>query len=235
MQIKADFMILCGGLGKRLKAVTGDTPKVMAEVQGEPFLDFLIRYLVKQGARRIILCAGYKAEALEGYYKKKFHDIDLVFSIEPEPLGTGGAFKNAEKLIKNDIVFGLNGDCFTPVKYSELLAFHQNRGAMGTLVAVRIEGNKDFGTIVMNEKDEVVEFKEKFETKEVQHISAGIYCFQREVFSAMPTEKFSIEYDFFPRMIGKKFFGWKLEAPFIDIGTPERFEWAKKHLGEMIT
>ena len=230
----ADFLILCGGLGKRLKAVTGETPKVMAEVQGEPFLDFLIRYLVKQGAQRIILCAGYKAESLEAHYKKKFRDIDLVFSTELEPLGTGGAFKNAEKLVKSDHVFGLNGDCFTPVKYAELLAFHRKKKALGTLVAVRIEGNKDFGTIMLNERDEIVAFKEKFETKEVQYISAGIYCFGREVLEMMPAGKFSIEYDFFSGMIGKKFFGFKLDAPFIDIGTPERFEWAKKHLTEML-
>lgn len=252
MHINADFMILCGGLGKRLKPVTGETPKVLAEVQGEPFLDFLIRYLIRQGARRMILCAGYKAEALEDHYKKKFEDIDLLFSIEREPLGTGGAFKNAEKLVKSDNLFGLNGDCFTPVRYADLLAFHQMRNAWGTLVAVRTDGNKDFGTIVMNEQDEIVAFKEKVETKEVQYISAGIYCFRREVLEIMPEDKFSIEYDFFPRMIGpsgkgpggraagngrsngRQFLGYKLDAPFIDIGTPERFEWAKKHLGEML-
>lgn len=256
MHINADFMILCGGLGKRLRSVTGEAPKVMAEVQGEPFLDFLIRYLIKQGARRIILCAGYKAEALEAYYKKKFEDIELLFSIEREPLGTGGAFKNAEKLVKSENVFGLNGDCFTPVRYADLLAFHLRKNAWGTLVAVRIEGNRDFGTIVMNEQDEIVAFREKFETNEVQHISAGIYCFRSEVLGLMPQDKFSIEYDFFPKMIdgvhaqsgrssgakaggngpmrGRKFLGYKLDAPFIDIGTPERFEWAKKHLNEML-
>ena len=117
MAINADFLILCGGLGTRLRAVTGETPKVMAQVQGEPFLDFLIRYLVKQGAKRIILCAGYKVEALKSHYQKIFKDIDLMFSVEPEPLGTGGALKNAQSLVKSEYVLGLNGDCFTPVDY----------------------------------------------------------------------------------------------------------------------
>lgn len=233
--MNADFLILCGGLGTRLKAVTGETPKVMAEVQGEPFLDFLIRYLIKQGARRVILCAGYKAEALEKHYQEKFKEIEIHLSIEKEPLGTGGAFKNAQALIKNDYVFGLNGDCFTPVDYQKLFAFHQAKKALGTLVAVKIDGNKDFGTIEMNAQDEVVAFKEKFETKEVQYISAGIYCFHKSVFEKMPSEKFSIEYHFFPKMLGDRFYGFKVEAPFIDIGTPERFEWAKKHLAEMLS
>jgi NDP-sugar pyrophosphorylase family protein len=234
MKINADFLILCGGLGTRLRAVTGETPKVMAEVQGEPFLDFLIRYLVKQGARRIILCAGYKAESLKSHYQKLFKDIDLVFSIEPEPLGTGGAFKNAQKHVKSEYVFGLNGDCFTPVDYQVLLDSSLARKALATLVAVLIKGNKDFGTVVLDQEDRITAFKEKFATKEVQYINAGIYCFHRSLFDRMPSGRFSIEYDLFPKMIGEKFFGFKVDAPFIDIGTPERFEWAKVHLGEML-
>ena len=232
--MNADFLILCGGLGTRLRAITGDAPKVMAEIQGEPFLDFLIRYLVKQGARRVILCAGYKAESLAAHYKEKFKDIELELSIEREPLGTGGAFKNAAALVKSETVFGLNGDCFTPVPYARMFERHQRRNALATLVGVRVEGNKDFGTIVMNEKEEVVEFKEKFETLAIQYISAGVYCFCREALDMMPTGKFSIEYNFFPTLIGNRFYGFKVEAPFIDIGTPERFEWARKHLNEMI-
>jgi D-glycero-alpha-D-manno-heptose 1-phosphate guanylyltransferase len=232
--MKADFLILCGGLGTRLRSVTGDTPKVMAEVQGEPFLDFLIRYLIRQGARRVILCAGYKAESLAAHYKEKFREIEIELSIEPSPLGTGGAFKNAEKLVRQDTVFGLNGDCFTPVKYAEMLAFHESRSALITLAGVRVQGNKDFGTIVLNGRDEVTAFREKFETPDEQYISAGVYCFRRELFARMPSAKFSIEYDLFPRLIGDRFFGFRVDAPFIDIGTPERFEWAKQHLNEMI-
>ncbi|MBF0387010.1 MAG: nucleotidyltransferase family protein [Candidatus Omnitrophica bacterium] len=232
--MNADFLLLCGGLGTRLRSVTGDAPKVMAEVQGEPFLDFLIRYLMRQGARRIILCAGYRAESLAGHYRDKFREIEVLMSIEPEPLGTGGAFKNASALVKSELVFGLNGDCFTPLDYPAMLAAHHNKGALITLAGVRVEGNQDFGTIVMNERDEITEFKEKFVTKDVQYISAGIYCFNRELFAMMPQGKFSIEYDLFPGLIGKGFYGVKVDAPFIDIGTPERFEWAKKNLGSML-
>ncbi len=231
--MKADFLILCGGLGTRLRSVTGETPKVMAEVQGEPFLDFLLKYLIRQGARRVILCAGYRAESIAAHYKAKFSQIEIIFSVENEPLGTGGALKNAAALVKNDHVFGLNGDCFTPVNYAKLLAFHQARKARATLVGVRVEGNKDFGTLVMNDKDEITAFKEKFVTDEVQYISAGVYCFNTPIFDLMPQGRFSIEYDFFPKLIGDGFYGHKVDAPFIDIGTPERFEWAKAHLNEM--
>lgn len=232
--MKADFLVLCGGLGTRLRSVTGETPKALAQVQGEPFLDFLIRYLIKQGACRIILCAGYKAEAFKEYYQKKHQNIDIQMSIEKEPLGTGGALKYAQPLIKHDIVFGLNGDCFTPVNYQQLLAQHQTYQALATLVGVRVENNKDFGTIETNQRSEITAFKEKISTTGISYINAGVYCFQREVFSMMPEGKFSVEYDFFPRLIHQKFFCHKVDAPFIDIGTPERFEWAKQHLSEML-
>jgi NDP-sugar pyrophosphorylase family protein len=220
-------------LGTRLRAVT-DAPKVMVEVQGEPFLDFLLKYLIKQGARRVILCAGYKAEEIVAHYKAKFSHIEIQFAVEKEPLGTGGALKNGLGFVRSEYVFGLNGDCFTPVDYQQLLAFHQKKSAAATLVGVRIEGNKDFGTLVMNDQDEIVAFREKFETRDVQYISAGIYCFGKSVFDLMPSGKFSIEYDFFPKMIGKGFFGHKVDAPFIDIGTPERFAWAKNNLDRML-
>ena len=194
----------------------------------------MLKYLIKQGARRVILCAGYKAESLVEHYTKKFSDIDLVFSIEPEPLGTGGAFKHAAQYLKSDVFFGLNGDCFTPIDYAALLLCYKNRKAFGVLTALKVEGNKDFGTLIMNEKDEVIAFKEKFETTDTQYISAGIYCFDKKAMDRMPEGKFSIEYDFFPTLIGEAFYGFKTEAPFIDIGTPDRLEWAKKHLGDMI-
>ncbi len=232
--MNADFLILCGGLGTRLRSVTGDTPKVMAQVQGEPFLDFLLRYLIKQGARRVVLCAGYKAEEIAVHYKAKFNEIELHLAVEKDPLGTGGALKNARSFIKSEHVFALNGDCFTPVNYASLLKFHQKKKSLLTLIGVRIEGNRDFGTLVINDKDEITAFKEKLITDEVQYISAGIYCFNRSLFDLMPEGKFSIEYDFFPGMIGKRFFAQKVSAPFIDIGTPERFEWARENLDKML-
>ena len=229
-----DFLILCGGLGTRLRTVTGDVPKVMAEVQGAPFLDFLLKYLIRQGARRVILCAGYKAEAIAAHYKAKFSQIEILFSVENEPLGTGGALKNAASFVKSRQVFALNGDCFTPVDYARFLAFHQQKNSRATLVGVWVEGNKDFGTLVVNDKDEITAFKEKFVTTEVQYISAGIYCFNADIFDLMPSGKFSIEYDLFPKLIGDRFYARNIKAPFIDIGTPERFEWAQSHLNEMV-
>lgn len=232
--MNADFLILCGGLGTRLRSVTGETPKVLAEVQGEPFLDFLIRYLIKQGAKRIILCAGYKAESFKAHYKEKYKDIEIQMSIEPSPLGTGGALKYANSYIQEDTVFCLNGDCFTPVNYLEILAAHKTSQALGTLVGVRVENNQDFGTIETNQQNEITAFKEKIATQGISYINAGIYCFQKKVFSLMPEGKFSIEYDFFPQWLQQKFFCYKTDAPFIDIGTPERFEWAKQYLSDML-
>ena len=109
---KIDAVILCGGLGKRLKAVTGETPKVMAEFEGKPFLDILLQYLKQQGIRRAVLCTGYKSQEIEDYYKNNPQGMDIVISEEKEALGTGGAVKNAQNVIKSDSFF-VSDDCWS--------------------------------------------------------------------------------------------------------------------------
>jgi len=229
-----DFCILCGGLGTRLRTVTGDAPKVMAEINGEPFLDFVIRYLMQEGARRIILCAGYKAEELVDHYKKKFSEIEIEFSIEKERLGTGGAFKNAESLIQSEYFFGLNGDCFTPVDYKALVDFKDRHKAKGALILTKVDNPKDFGTILTDAEDSILEFREKEDSPTSAYINAGVYLFKRDVLDQMPSGAFSIEYDFFPKMVDHAFYGMKVDKPFIDIGTPERFAWAQQYLKDMV-
>lgn len=229
-----DVCILCGGLGTRLRSVTGEAPKVMAEINGEPFLDFLIRYLIQEGAQRVILCAGYKAEALVDYYKKKFNNITIEFSIEQERLGTGGAFKNAESLIQSDCFFGLNGDCFTPIDYKALIDFKNQKQAKGALILTSVNNPSDFGTIITDDQDVILEFREKEASPTSAYINAGIYLFDRALLDQMPSGSFSIEYDFFPKMVGYDFYGLKVDKPFIDIGTPERFSWAQQYLKDMV-
>ena len=94
-----DVVILCGGLGKRLRGIIKNRPKPMALINGRSFLDYLIFYLVKFGFRRFILCTGYKKSSIKRYYAKRYKNFEFVFSEENVPLGTGGAVKNAKKFI----------------------------------------------------------------------------------------------------------------------------------------
>lgn len=226
-----DVVILCGGLGKRLRNQIGESQKVMAQVKDRPFLDILLGYLKQQGLRRFILCTGYKSELVEEYYKVNNQGLEIIISKEESPLGTGGAIKNAISKIKSDRVFALNGDVFCAVNYAEVLASHQKNKALATLVASKIEDARDYGTIVIGSDGRIQEFLEKQQNakgQEAVYVNAGIYCFEKKALEFMPlAESFSIEKEFFPLLTDKEFFAYKTDEAFHDIGTPERYKIAE--------
>jgi NDP-sugar pyrophosphorylase family protein len=230
-----DVVILCGGLGTRLKEVTGETPKVLAEVDGKPFLDIVLEFVLKQKPGRVILAAGYKAELLQAHYRDNFPDADIVISAEETPLGTAGAVKEAEVLIRSDVFFVFNGDCLCPVDLGDLYAFHVRKRARASIVVSKVDDSRDYGVVLMDEKKRVQTFHEKIESQWPKFVNAGVYCFNRDVLDLIPAgEKSSLEYDLFPKLTGDAFFGFETDKPFIDIGTPERYTWAQTHLKEWI-
>jgi D-glycero-alpha-D-manno-heptose 1-phosphate guanylyltransferase len=227
-----DVVILCGGLGQRLRPVTGSrTPKVLASVQGIPFLDILLMNMKDQGFQRVILCAGYRAAEIQEYYQKKEMGLDIVFSLEKNPLGTGGAIKKAKSKIKSSVFFALNGDCFCPISFRDFLFFHKKKKALASLVLSQAKEKKDFGSVQIDRSGRIKDFTEKSLTADSAYMSAGIYCFNRGVFDLMPFKRsFSIENDFFPSLVNKNFFGFVTRESFIDIGTPQRYRLAQKKL-----
>ena len=227
-----DVFILCGGLGKRLKSEIADRPKVLADIDGQPFLAILLKYLRRQGFRRVVLGTGYMSDQIEEFCRNNDMDLEIEFSKEQEPLGTGGAVKYASPCIKSDVFFALNGDCFCPIDFLQLLEFHTKHNARATLVVSDVKDKQDFGSIVVEPSDEISNFSEKAGSV-TKYVSAGIYCFNKDVFEFMPEqESFSIETEFFPTIIGKRFFGFRTDHEFIDIGTPDRLKKAKNFLTE---
>ncbi len=226
-----DTLILCGGLGNRLRSTIGETQKVMAEINGRPFLDLLIQHLKEQGLRRVILGTGYRSQAVEEYYQQHNPGLTIEFSREAEPLGTGGAVKNAEHFILSDPFFVLNGDSFCPVDYSRLLDVHCSQKARITIVIRRVEDAKDYGSVRLDADRRIVRFDEKKNQAGARMVNAGIYCFNRDVLSLMTWgNNFSLERDLFPSLKKGDLAGHVTEADFYDIGTPERFSRAQQIL-----
>jgi len=218
-----DVVILAGGLGKRLQSVTGGSQKVLAKI--------LIDYIASQGGRRFILCVGHGSDEVEAYFKDKYQDREIVFSREESPLGTGGAIKQGSTQVKTDTFLAMNGDCFCVIDYNELIAVHGKDKANATIAIANLPDVRDYGSITVNEKSQIVAFKEKSIQVHAGLINTGTYCFNRDVFSLVKTiSKFSIEHDFFPYLIGQGFYAFEVENRFIDIGTPERYSWAQEHL-----
>jgi NDP-sugar pyrophosphorylase family protein len=226
-----DVVILCGGMGKRLRAIVDDKPKPMAEIDSRPFIDILIGYVSTFGFQRFILCAGYKAEAIEQYYKSKKYGIEILITKEQKPLGTGGAVKNARPLITSNPFLVLNGDSFLGMDLYRFVEFHLRKKALLSIALINTKDAKSYGSIEIDKLGRIVEFCEKKEKSQESMINAGIYLFNHEVLSLMPDDRnFSLEYDFFPEIVNREMFGYLTKGLFIDIGTPQRYAEAKQLL-----
>lgn len=226
-----DVVILCGGLGQRLRPTVSDRPKVLADINGETFLDILIDNLMEQGFKNIILCIGYLKEQIKDHFDYD-KDFNIIFSEEEVPLGTGGALKNARKLIKSDPFIVMNGDSICKPNFNDFINFHFNKKPLMSMVLTRLQNTEDYGNVVIDESNRIVSFKEKIDTIGECLINAGVYLMQKEVFSYMPEEeKFSLEYDLFPKIVNEKCYGFITGSELIDIGTPERYEKAINLIG----
>ncbi len=229
-----DIVILAGGLGKRLASVTNGGQKVLAQVGDKPFISILIEYLASFGGQRFILCTGHGAQAVEEYLQRAHPKLDIVFSREDTPLGTGGAIKQGSLLVKTDNFLAMNGDCFCVIDYNKMIDFHRKQKSQATIAVTRLEDARDYGTIEVNARLAITAFKEKQPQVQSALINTGTYCFNRNVFDLIKTpDKFSIEYDFFPHLVTQGFYGFEVANKFIDIGTPERYAWAQEHLKEL--
>ncbi len=227
---KIDVVLLCGGLGTRLKKVVHDRPKPMAEINDHPFLDILIDYVSDYGFKRFILCTGYKGDVVRKYYETKNTQAVFLFSEEKEPLGTGGAIKNAAPLIQSDVFMVMNGDSFCELNLFDFINYHDSIKAFASIALVKKEKSIDCGVVRMDGHGRITVFHEKVETDDMSYVNAGVYLFSKEVLSLMPSHKnFSLEFNLFPSLVQKKaVYGFSTETQLIDIGTPERYELAKK-------
>jgi len=229
-----DVVILCGGLGTRLRTVVSDRPKPMAEVDGRPFVHILVDHVASFGYRRFILCAGYKAETIKEYFKTATMPVEVVVSIEPQPMGTGGALKHAAGLLKSDDVIVMNGDSFCAVDYAKLIDEHRARQADVTITAVQVKAASEFGSMRVDKSGRVTAFSEK-QGGGQGLVNAGVYVFRRAAIETMPlTIPLSLEKDVFPKLTASRLFAHLVRGPLLDIGTPESYEKARQDLLRMM-
>ncbi|EAI3784746.1 nucleotidyltransferase family protein [Campylobacter jejuni] len=211
-------IILCGGLGTRLKSVIKDIPKPMAPINDKPFLEFIFEYLKKQGIKEVILAVSYKHEVIKEYFKDEFLDIKVKYSIEKEPLGTGGAIKEALKFIKNE-TYVLNGDTFFDIDLSKL----KLNGSRICLALKQMNDFDRYGTVNVDDQGFVISFEEKVFKKQGL-INGGIYLLAKDIFNEFDLEKkFSFE-EFLQENYKKlKTRACIFDDYFIDIGVPEDY------------
>lgn len=227
-----DVVILCGGIGKRLKSILGTQPKPMAEINGRPFLDILIEVVANFGFKRFILCIGYMGKTIKQYYEEKKNPaIEIFLSEEAKPLGTAGAVKNAESIIRSSPFLVMNGDSLCKLNLYEFINFHKDTEASFSMVLVKSRGSDDCGRVRLDNSQRIISFDEKVEAQRGDLINAGIYLLEKSLFPKIPSnKKFSLEYELFPKLVKEKFYGYITNEELMDIGTPDRYLRTKQQL-----
>lgn len=227
MRVPDEAIVLAGGLGTRLRGLIGDLPKPLAPVAGRPFLAWLLDALCAQRMRRIILATGYGADRVKAMFGARWQGVDLVYSREQEPRGTGGAIALAMRALKGDACFVLNGDTRVMLDYA---AFHRCVCASGARLGVAISRQPDVSRYggVRIDRGRITGFNEKGGSGP-GFINAGVYWTDRSLLP-VPTAAIgsSFETDIVaPAVEREAVVAFARTSDFIDIGAPEDYKRAQ--------
>jgi NDP-sugar pyrophosphorylase family protein len=221
-------LILAGGKGTRLRPLTLNTPKPIVPVANAPFLLYQIDLMRSGGIEEVILSLSYQPRKIEDLLKDGTdYGIRIRYAVESTPLGTGGAFKNAEgHLDSTTVVF--NGDVLTGVDLAAVIARHKAAGAVATLVLTPVENPSAYGLVETDSAGWVQRFIEKPGSDEItcNTINAGVYVLEPSVLRYMPKdEPYSFERGLFPTLLEHKepVLAFILDRYWIDIGTPKKY------------
>ncbi len=229
-------VFLVGGLGTRLGALTRTTPKPLMAVGGRPFLGWLVEEAMRQGVTEVLLLSGYRAPQIEtamAYLTDQ--GVRVAHSVEPEPLGTGGALALARGRLA-DRFFLLNGDSLFRIPLAELARSGAGQLPLARL-ALRHEPDAGRYGSVRLDGETITGFAEKSDSPAGPGlINGGVYWMDRSVIEGAPATGFSLERDLFPSLAEQgRLEGRIFEAPFIDIGVPASLQAAQTIVPEALS
>jgi len=227
-----EAIVLAGGLGTRLRGVVHNVPKPMAPVQGRPFLALVLDQLVAAGFKAAIFAAGYRHEAIRSYFGDVYRGLALRYSVEREPLGTGGAIRLACDQAQARDVFVLNGDTYLELDFRAMLESHSHAGAMFTMAICRVPEIARYGALELRD-DRVQRFLEKGRSGP-GWINGGTYVLGPDLRARLrPQGAFSFEHDLLePEVESIRPLAFRSFGLFIDIGIPEDYARAQHIFAE---
>ena len=221
--------ILAGGLGTRLRSKVADRPKVLASVNGRPYLAYLLEQLAAAGIGHVVLLTGYRGDQVRATFGECYAGIRLTYSQEATPLGTAGALRRALPCLLSSTVLVLNGDSYCHASLPDFWQFHRGNNADLSLVLTPVNDCSRYGRVYLGQQGHIECFEEKTGSVGEGLVNAGIYLLRRELIEEIPNDGMvSLEKDLFPVWAATKCcFGWPCTARFLDIGTPESYAQAE--------
>jgi NDP-sugar pyrophosphorylase family protein len=224
--------VLAGGLGTRLRPRFGDRPKALTPLAGRPFLAHQLEWLARHGVSEAVVCAGYGADEV----RRELGDgrrwgVALEYSVEEEPLGTGGALKLAERFVSGPALV-LNGDTLAASNPWALERARWERAAIGAVALYEVADARARGRVECDASGAVVRFVEKDPSfRGPAWVNGGHYAFAPALWRRLPPGPSSIERDVLPTLASEgRLQGFRPAGEFFDIGTPEEWERAERAL-----
>lgn len=226
-------IVLCGGLGTRLGCLTRDTPKPLIKVAGHPFLMYVLDQLVTTPIDEIVLAVGYQWQKIQAAIGAEWRGVKVSYSIEQQPLGTGGAIKLALTQFHLSEAIVVNGDTLLKCDAGKLARFAQERQADICMALKTTTDTARFGRVNIDRSGRVIAFEEKGRGSQGL-INSGVYFVKAAVFSLVNAAAFSFEKDILTQHLSRlAIYGMQTDAYFIDMGVPEDLARAQEELSEM--
>jgi len=218
-------ILLVGGFGTRLMPLTKNTPKPMLTVAGLPVTEHQIAMAKAAGITEIVLATSYLSEIFTPYFGDGSKwGISIKYAVEKEPLGTGGAIRNAAQLLSgNESIVILNGDVLSSHNLAEQIRQHEAHDADATLHLTEVPDARAFGCVPTDSEGRVTAFLEKMENPVTNQINAGCYVFNPRVLTTIPLGAVvSVERETFPQLVAHNaaVYGYVENSYWLDIGTP---------------
>jgi NDP-sugar pyrophosphorylase family protein len=225
-------IILLGGKGTRLSGLFPDLPKALVPVAGRPFLAWQLDWLFANNIKQVLLAAGYMGDKIRDWVRQQSFKDKVSVSIEPTPLGTGGALKYLASTISSNRFLTLNGDSLLPnLDYQQMEEAHRKSGALATIAVTSIEDSGRYGAVLFDNQCKIIKFEEK-KNRGADWINAGIYLLEPAVLSAIgPNKNVSLENEVFPSLAAEgKMLVFQAKPPLLDMGTPEGLKNMEKSI-----
>ena len=219
-------ILLVGGFGTRLMPLTKNTPKPMLTVAGLPVTEHQITMARDAGITTLVLATSYLSDVFIPYFGDGSKwGMKLLYAVEEVPLGTGGAIRNAAKLLTtNESVVIFNGDVLSSHNLAQQISEHESKNADVTMHLTTVEDARAFGCVPTDSDGRITAFLEKMENPVTNTINAGCYVFNPSVIASIaPDTVVSVEREVFPELVasGGKLFGFIDNSYWLDIGTPK--------------
>ncbi|MGH9295317.1 MAG: sugar phosphate nucleotidyltransferase, partial [Acidimicrobiales bacterium] len=221
-------VILAGGEGTRLRPLTTNQPKPMLPMANRPLAEHVVNLLRRHGFEEVVITVAFLANQVRTYFGDGSEfGVSIVYATEERPLGTAGSVLNARELLDERFLV-ISGDVLTDIDLAALVAFHEERGAVGTLALKAMENPLEFGIVITGEDGRVERFLEKPGWGEVfsDTINTGIYVLEPEVLSFVEAGR-PVDFagEVFPALLaaGRPVFGFVAGGYWEDVGTLDAY------------